>query len=106
MQVAPAFGEAARALERGAAAVPVHQIHRLARAVAGIDRGEPAAGALFERGLVAGRGDRPYLGDLRAAVGAPGIEDRIGPADRVLHLRVVAEQTSGAAARLLAAGEV
>src|SRR5207302_1834560 len=78
----------------------------LARAVAGIDRGEPAAGSLLERGLVAGRGDRPDLGDLRAAVGTPGVEDRIGPADGVLHLRIVAEQSGGTAARLLAAGQI
>jgi len=48
VQVAPAFGEAALALERRAAAVPAHQIHRLARAVGGVGRGQAAAGALLE----------------------------------------------------------
>src|SRR5213082_524941 len=38
VQIAPALGEAALALERGAAAVPVHQLHRLPRTVAGIGR--------------------------------------------------------------------
>src|SRR4051794_36569462 len=54
VQVAPAFGEAALALEGRAAAVPVHQIHRLARAVGGVDRGQPTAGALLKSGFLAG----------------------------------------------------
>ena len=40
VQVAPAFGQPAFALERRAADVPAHQIHRLARAVGGIARGQ------------------------------------------------------------------
>src|SRR5215472_9634684 len=47
VQVAPALGEPALALKRGAAAGPVHQIHRLPRAVAGVDRCKTAAGALL-----------------------------------------------------------
>src|SRR5437016_14539431 len=70
VQVAPAFGEAALALERRAAAVPVHQVHRLARIVGGVCRGQPAAGALLEGGLLSGSDRVPQLGDLRGAVGA------------------------------------
>src|SRR5437868_15196513 len=53
LQVAPHFGQATRGLERGASAVPEHQVHRLACAVARMHRGEPATGALLERGLAA-----------------------------------------------------
>src|SRR5262245_943026 len=105
-QVAPAFGEAAFAFERRAAAMPVHQIHRLARAVGGVARGQAAAGPLLERRLFAGSERVPQLGDHRAAVGAAGVEDRIGPPDSVLHLRAVAEQPSRAAVRLLAPGQI
>src|SRR5271166_1649369 len=62
--VAPARGEAARALGRRAAAAPVHQVHRLARAVASVDSGQPATGALLERGLPAGRDRGPELGNI------------------------------------------
>jgi hypothetical protein len=44
------------------------------RAVAGVDGGQPAAGALLERGSGTGRDRGPELGDHRAAVGAPGQE--------------------------------
>src|SRR5262249_22932523 len=44
VQIAPALGQAALALERRAATVPVHQVHRLARVVGGVDGGQPAAG--------------------------------------------------------------
>jgi hypothetical protein len=44
--------------------VSVHQIHRLARAVGGVGGRQSAAAALFERRLLAGRDDRPQLGDL------------------------------------------
>jgi hypothetical protein len=60
----PALGKPARALERRAAAVAIHQVHRLTRAVAGVDSGQPAAGALLERGLPAGRGRGPELGNI------------------------------------------
>src|SRR6202035_1627119 len=62
VQVAPAFGEAALALERRAAAVPVHQIHRFARAVGGVGGGQAAAGTLLEGGLLAGSERVPQLG--------------------------------------------
>jgi hypothetical protein len=42
VQVAPALGEAALALERRAAAVPVHQNHRLPRVAGGVDGGQLA----------------------------------------------------------------
>src|SRR5205823_14766237 len=106
VQVAPALGQAALALERGAAAVPVYEVHRLAGAVGGVGRGQPAAGPLFEGGLLAGGGRRPELGDLRAAIGAPGIEDRVGPPNRILHLPTFAQQTGGPAAWLLAPGQI
>jgi hypothetical protein len=64
VQIAPVLGEAALAMERHAAAVPVHQVYRLARAVAGVVSGQPAAGALLERGLPAGRDRRPELGNI------------------------------------------
>ena len=68
-------------------------------------RGEPAAGALLERGLAAVGERIPQLGDHRVAIDASGIEDRIGAPDRVLHLRIVA-QPAGAAARRLLAGQL
>ena len=46
MQVAPALGQPALVLERRAATVPVHQVHRLARAVGGVGRCEAAASPL------------------------------------------------------------
>src|SRR5262249_47640727 len=39
--------------------------------------------------------------DHRGAIGAPGIENRVGPADRVLDLRVVAEPPGPAPRRFL-----
>src|SRR6185437_7577842 len=42
LQVAPYFGQTTPGLERGASAVPEHQVHRLACAVARVHRGEPA----------------------------------------------------------------
>jgi hypothetical protein len=50
--------------------------------------------------------DKGDFGDLLAAIGAPGVQDRVGPPDGVLHLRVLAQQRTGAAARRLAAGEI
>src|SRR3954451_5748855 len=47
------------------------------RAVGGVERGQPAAGALLEGGLLAGSDRIPQLGEHRAAVGAPGVEDRV-----------------------------
>jgi hypothetical protein len=82
VEVAPALGEAAVAPEGRAAARPVHQIHRLARAVGGVDRSEAAAGALFEHRLLTGSDGVPQLRNHCRAIGAPGIEDRIGPAVR------------------------
>lgn len=90
VQVAPALGKAALALERRAAAVTVHQIHRLARAVGGVGRGQAAAGALLEGGGTARRDYVPQFGDHRGAVGAARVQDRVGPSDRVLDLGVVA----------------
>jgi hypothetical protein len=80
--------------------MPVHQIHRLARAVGGVDRGEPAVGALSPRR----KRPVPQLGDHRAAVGAPGVEDRVGPPNRIRTCEVFAQQRTGAPARRLAAG--
>src|SRR5215831_18525377 len=106
VQVAPALGEAAVAHERRAAAMPVHEIHRLTRAVAGVERSQSAARPLLERRLLAGSDGVPQLGDHRIAIEAPGVEDRIGTADGVLDLRVLAEQAGRAAARRLAAGKL
>src|SRR5918992_3682066 len=103
VQVPPALGQAALALERRAATVPVHQVHCLASVVGGVDGGQPAAGALLEGGLLAGRDRAPELGDHRAAVGAPGVQCRVGPTDGVLDLGILAEQT-GPATRCLPAG--
>src|SRR5437867_4407958 len=55
VEVAPALGQAALAPIRRAAAVTVHQIHRLTSAVGGMNRGQPATGPLPERGLLASR---------------------------------------------------
>src|SRR5215468_3781162 len=63
VQVAPALGQAALALERCAATVPVHQVHRRASVVGGVDGGQPAAGPLLEGGLLASRDRVPELGD-------------------------------------------
>src|SRR5262249_13320583 len=104
-EVAPALGQSALALERRTPAVAVHQIHRAARAVGGVHRGQPAAGPLLESGLAPGRDGVPELGDHRAAVDAAGVQDRVGPPDRVLDLRVLAEQT-GPPARDLPAGQL
>ncbi len=52
VQVPPAPGQAALALERRAATVPVPQVHRLARVVGGVDGGHPAAGPLLEGDLL------------------------------------------------------
>src|SRR5271169_4287732 len=78
--VAPAFGEAARALERRAAAVPVHQVHRLARAVAGVDGGQPAAGVVSPPVATVAQSSAIS----RCAIGAPGVQYRVGPPDGVL----------------------
>src|SRR5215470_515153 len=104
LEVAPALGQAAVAPVRRAAAVAEHQIHRLARAVGGMDRGQSASSALLERGFLARRSGVPELGDHRGAIGATGVQQRVGPADRVLDLWTVAEP-SGAAARSLFGGE-
>src|SRR6185312_8891535 len=72
LQVAPHFGQPAPGLERGASAVTEHQVHRLAGAVARVHRGEPAAGALLERGLAAVGERVPELGDHRVAIEASG----------------------------------
>ena len=53
VKVAPALGQTTLATVGRAATVPVHQVHRLASAVGGVDRGQPTAGPLLERGLVA-----------------------------------------------------
>src|SRR5215469_3009146 len=106
VQVAPTLGEPAFALERGAAAKVVHEIHRIARAIGGVGRGEPAAGALLQGRLAASGDGVPQLGDHRAAMGAAGFEDRVGAADRVLRLRALAQEPGRAAARLLAAGQL
>jgi len=53
VEVAPALGQAALAPVRRAATVLVHQAHRLASALGGVDRGQPAAGPLIEGGLFA-----------------------------------------------------
>src|SRR5262245_30545519 len=105
VQVAPALSQAALALERRAATVPVHQVHRLASIVGCVDGGQPAAGTLLEGGLLAGRDRAPELGDHRAAVDAPGVQRRVGPPNGVLHLGKFAEQT-GPATRRLPAGQL
>src|SRR5258705_5837665 len=97
VEIAPALGEAALATVRRAAAVPVHQIHRLAGAVGGVGGGQPATGSLLEGGGLAGRDGVPHLGDRRAAVGATGIENRVRPPHRVLDLWIVAEPSRPAA---------
>src|SRR5205814_1411442 len=101
-EIAPALGQTTLAPVRRAAALPVHQIHRLPRAVGGMHRGQPAPGPLLERGVVAGRDGVPDLGDRRATVRAAGVQDRVGPTDRVLNLWTVAESTGPAARRLRA----
>src|SRR5215475_659939 len=99
VQVAPALREAALALERRAATVPVHQVHRLARVVGGVDGGQAAARPLLEGGLLASRDRVPDLGDHRAAVDAPGVQRRVGPPNGVLDLWILAEQTGTATRR-------
>ena len=81
--------------------MPEHQVHRLAGAVARMHRGEPATGALLERGLAAVSEPIPQLRDHRVAIEASGIEDGIGAPDRVLHLRLVAQPARAAARRLV-----
>jgi tripartite-type tricarboxylate transporter receptor subunit TctC len=81
--------------------MPEHQIHRLACAVACMHRGEPAAGALLERGLAAVGERIPQLRDHRVAIDASGIEDRIGaPAAHVMESalgqNVIVENRPGA----------
>src|SRR5881628_1245702 len=102
VEVAPALGQAALAPIRRAAAVTVHQIHRLTSAVGGMNRGQPATGPLPERGLLASRDGVPELGDRRAAVRSTSVQDRVGPTDCVLNLWALAEPTGPAARRLLA----
>src|SRR5439155_18023013 len=60
------------------------------------------AGSLRERGFLAGRDGVPDICDRGAAVGAPGVQDRVRATDRFLNLRVVAEASAPAARRLLA----
>src|SRR5215471_17998756 len=100
VQVAPALGQAAVALERRAATVPIHQVHGLARVVGGVDSGQPAAGPLLEGGLLAGRDCVPEFGDHRVTVDAPGVQRRVGPAHGVLDLGILTEQTGPATRRL------
>src|SRR2546428_612842 len=102
VEITPALGQAALAPVRRAATVPVHQIHRLASAVGSMDRGQPATGPLLEGGVLADRDGVPELGDHRAAVHATGVQDRVGPTDRVLDLWILAEPSGPAARRLLA----
>src|SRR5881396_139328 len=97
VKVAPALGQTTLATVGRAATVPVHQVHRLASAVGGVDRGQPTAGPLLEGGLLAGRDGIPELGDHRAAIRATGIQDRVGPTDGVLNLRILAEPPGPAA---------
>src|SRR5947209_7803872 len=69
---------------------PCRYIRSIAsRAVGGVDGGQPAAGALLEGGLLAGSDRVPQLGDHRAAVGAPGVQYRIGPPNGVLDLGIL-----------------
>src|SRR5437899_4807786 len=105
VEIPPALGQAALAPVRRAATVPVHQIHRLARTVGSVDRGQPATGPLLEGGVLAGRDGIPEIGDRRTAVHATSVQDRVGSTDRVLNLRVLAEPT-GPAARCLRAGQL
>src|SRR2546428_3655682 len=105
VQVAPALGQAAVTLERRAATVPIHQVHRRARVVGGVDGGQPAAGPLLEGGLLAGCDRVPEFGDHRAAVDAPGVQRRVGPTNGVLDLGILAQQT-GPATRRLPAGQL
>src|SRR5262245_34170482 len=102
MQVAPALGQAALALERRAATVPIHQVHRSASVVSGVDGGQPAAGPLLDGGLLAGCNRVPKLGDHGAAVDASGVQRRIGPTHGILNLGILTEQTGPATRRLLA----
>src|ERR1700687_27874 len=101
LEIAPALGQTALAPVGRAATLPVHQVHRLAGAVGGVDGGQAAPGALLQRGVFSGRDRVPHFRDRRAAIRAARVQDRLGPADRVLHLRVVAETTGPAAWRLL-----
>src|SRR4029453_13336928 len=96
VESAPALGEAALATVRRAATVPVHQIHRLAGAVGGVGGAQPATSSLLEGSILPGRDGVPSLGDRRAAVGAPGVENRVRPPHRVLDLRIVAEPSGPA----------
>src|SRR5262249_36621738 len=52
-------------------------------------------------GLLAGRDGVPELDDHRGAARAAGVQDGLGAADRVLHLRVVTEPAGAAPRRLL-----
>src|SRR4029453_19563059 len=100
VESAPALGEAALAAVRRAATVPVHQIHRLAGAVGGVGGAQPATSSLLEGSILTGCDGVPYLGDRRATVGAPGVENRVGPPHRVLGLGIRAEPGGRAGARL------
>src|SRR5262245_28882851 len=102
MEVAPALGQAALALERCAAAATVHQVHRVASPVRSVDRRQTAAGSLLASRLLARRDGVPQLSDHRAAVNAAGVQDRVGPPDRILDLWILAEQTDATTRRLLA----
>src|SRR5215468_296303 len=102
MQIAPALGEATLGLKRCAATVLVHQIHRLACVVAGVDGSQAAAGTLFSGGFITGSNCGPELGDHRAPVSTPSVKHGIGATDGILHLRTLAQQAGPAAWRLLA----
>src|SRR5262245_64092297 len=66
-----------------------------------MDGRQPAPRPLLERGLLAGRDGVPELDDHRGAARAAGVQDGLGAADRVLHLRVVTEPAGAAPRRLL-----
>src|SRR5260370_37806202 len=70
-----------------------------------MDGGQPATGPWVEGGVLAGRNGVPELGDQGAAVRATGIQNRVGPTERVVSLRILAE-TAGPAARRLLPGQL
>jgi hypothetical protein len=72
VEIGPALGQAARALERRATAVPVHQVHRLASAVGGRGHGQAATGTLLEGGVLAGLDGRVMAQAARRLIDAVG----------------------------------
>src|SRR5215470_6963194 len=100
MQIAPALGEATLGLKRCAATVLVHQIHRLACVVAGVDGSQAAAGTLFSGGFITGSNCGPELGDHRAPVSTPSVKHCNGATRCNLHLRAPPEEAGPAAVRL------